>query len=345
MFSVIVPVHNAENYIDSCIRSIVMQTFLDFELILVVNASSDDSYKICKEWELIDNRIRVILTDIAGVSHARNLGLDSSTKEWIVFVDADDYLLKDALQLMNQKIDENTDLFIANYTQNETVSKLSDKEEEIDAKDCLLALLDTPKYFEVVCKNLTYQADILGVNWAKAFRRNIIQKNNLRFNESITIFEDFLFNYDYISNIRNVKYVDTPVYYYRVTKESLSRTATADRVLKRIDFVDVLLKKDKSELANNTNEALEFSIVQNVLRIIVAAGRNMQDYSEISDCITAFVKKEDVKLIISHARNERLSNGKFQNLAYEMILFLLKKQLYYLAFRIGIMYCKVKHKD
>lgn len=69
MFSIIVPVHNVEDYIDECIKSIIMQSYRKFELILVVNASVDESYNICKDWEMKDDRVLVIHTDISGVSH------------------------------------------------------------------------------------------------------------------------------------------------------------------------------------------------------------------------------------------------------------------------------------
>ena len=65
MFSIIVPVHNVEDYIDECIKSIIMQSYRKFELILVVNASVDESYNICKDWEMKDDRVLVIHTDIS----------------------------------------------------------------------------------------------------------------------------------------------------------------------------------------------------------------------------------------------------------------------------------------
>lgn len=141
MFSIIVPVHNVEAYVDYCIKSIISQSFSEFELILVVNASGDGSYKICKNWEEKDSRIHVIYTEVPGVSHARNLGLKESKGEWIIFVDADDYLLPDALYLFNEKIkssNDDIDLIVANYTQENLTSHLSNREVIIEATgNCL----------------------------------------------------------------------------------------------------------------------------------------------------------------------------------------------------------------
>lgn len=205
-----------------------------------------------------------------------------------------------------------------------------------------LALLDSPKYFNKMESGLTYRADVLGVNWAKAFKKSEIVKNKVKFDESITIFEDFLFNLDYIIGINKIKCVDIPVYFYRVTEESLSRTISVNRVLKRIDFINLMCKKDVPSVLET---ALDFNIAQNVLRTIVAMGRSKKDYKEVSTSVRTLLNKNDIKKIISEVRNNNLSNGKFQNFAYIIILSFLKKHMYFIAFKIGVVYCKIKHKD
>lgn len=219
---------------------------------------------------------------------------------------------------------------------------LSNREVIIEAKDCMLALLDSPKYFNEMESGLTYRADVLGVNWAKAFKKSEIVKNKVEFDESITIFEDFLFNLDYIMSINKIKCVDIPVYFYRVTEESLSRTMSANRVLKRIDFINLMCKKDVPSVLE---AALDFNIAQNVLRTIVAMGRSKKYYKEVSTSVRTLLNKNDIKKIISEVRNNNLSNGKFQNFAYIIILSFLKKHMYFIAFKIGVVYCKIKHKD
>lgn len=180
------------------------------------------------------------------------------------------------------------------------------------------------------------------VNWAKAFKKSEIVKNKVEFDESITIFEDFLFNLDYIMSINKIKCVDIPVYFYRVTEESLSRTMSANRVLKRIDFINLMCKKDVPSVLE---AALDFNIAQNVLRTIVAMGRSKKYYKEVSTSVRTLLNKNDIKKIISEVRNNNLSNGKFQNFAYIIILSFLKKHMYFIAFKIGVVYCKIKHKD
>ena len=89
--SIIVPVYNTEKYLSQCVESILSQTFIDFELLLIDDGSKDDSGKICDEYAAKDNRIRVFHIANSGVSTARNMGLDNAKGKYIAFLDADDY--------------------------------------------------------------------------------------------------------------------------------------------------------------------------------------------------------------------------------------------------------------
>lgn len=91
--SIIIPVYNVENYVDKCIDSVLSQTYKDLELILVDDGSSDNSGKICDEYALKDNRIKVIHKENGGLSSARNAGIDVAKGEYITFIDSDDVLL------------------------------------------------------------------------------------------------------------------------------------------------------------------------------------------------------------------------------------------------------------
>ena len=90
--SVIVPVYNAGQHLDRCIKSILCQSFVDFELLLINDGSSDDSASICDNYASGDNRIRVFHQNNTGVSAARNLGLKEMRGKYLAFVDADDYV-------------------------------------------------------------------------------------------------------------------------------------------------------------------------------------------------------------------------------------------------------------
>lgn len=94
--SIIVPIYNCEKYLEQCIGSLVKQTYSDIEIILVNDGSTDSSLSICKKYSETDDRIQVINKKNGGVSSARNVGIKVSTGEYVIFVDADDWLSLDA---------------------------------------------------------------------------------------------------------------------------------------------------------------------------------------------------------------------------------------------------------
>ena len=98
MISVIVPVFNAEEYIENCILSILHQTYPYFELILIDDGSTDHSMNICQKYENEDSRIKVLHQSNQGVSSARNVGILAARGDYITFVDADDTLEREALE-------------------------------------------------------------------------------------------------------------------------------------------------------------------------------------------------------------------------------------------------------
>lgn len=91
-FSVIIPIFNVENTLKQCIDSIIKQTYKEIEIILINDGSTDNSGKICDEYKMIDNRIKVIHKENGGLSDARNMGIKNSTGDYLVFVDSDDYI-------------------------------------------------------------------------------------------------------------------------------------------------------------------------------------------------------------------------------------------------------------
>ena len=95
LISIIIPVYNVEKYLEECIESVINQTYRNLEIILVDDGSTDKCLETCKEYEKRDNRIKVIHQENAGVSVARNVGIDFSTGQYIGFVDSDDFIEKD----------------------------------------------------------------------------------------------------------------------------------------------------------------------------------------------------------------------------------------------------------
>ena len=114
--SVVIPVYNSAKYLRECLDSIVAQTFSDWEIIAVDDGSSDESPEILDEYAAKDSRIKVIHKANAGVSAARNDGLDAAQGEYVVFVDSDDLLVVNALDILHKTISsENADIAFADH--------------------------------------------------------------------------------------------------------------------------------------------------------------------------------------------------------------------------------------
>ena len=132
LISVIIPVYNVEQYLHKCIDSILEQTFQNFELILVDDGSTDNSGKICDEYAIKDKRIIVIHQNNAGVSAARNTGLDSAKGEYIYFLDSDDWIESNALELLISLIEKNNlDLSIMEIKETDNEKTSYEKKDEI----------------------------------------------------------------------------------------------------------------------------------------------------------------------------------------------------------------------
>lgn len=209
--SVIIPVFNAEKYLSKCIDSVLSQTCPELEMILVNDGSTDRSEKIINTY-IHDDRVLYLKQENKGVSAARNLGLSHASGKYIIFVDSDDYLVSDSLDMRIKKA-ETTDLLISNYYKvddvgvNETVEYIKE-EKNISVVEALRTI--SPK------STIEYQ----GYLWNKVFRREIIKRNGILFDSSVAYGEDRLFIGQYITCCDNISLDTEAVYCYRLNDES-----------------------------------------------------------------------------------------------------------------------------
>lgn len=208
MVSVIVPVYKVEAYLPACIDSILAQTFKDFELLLVDDGSPDRCGEICDEYARRDVRVRVFHQSNAGVSAARNVGLEHARGEWVAFVDSDDTYLPNALAFMMGLTNEHIDFveagYVACYESGEMFSAEREPLCQVMDKVGLLELMYDQERFG-------YQ----GYVWNKVLRRSVIKREGLRFAEDITFNEDRLFGVQFLCAMEgDGVFSTTPVYRY-----------------------------------------------------------------------------------------------------------------------------------
>lgn len=179
LISIIVPVYNAEKTLKRCIDSIINQTYTNWELLLIDDGGKDNSGSICNEYAK-KNCIRVFHKQNGGVSSARNLGLDNAKGDWIAFCDSDDYVNPNWLEIYVSLISTNSVVDMACQGMIKTgLCMPSDYCKGIEyygeAKEALILLR---------------QFSLLGFVWNKIFKKSIIEKNSLRFDENLVFMED-----------------------------------------------------------------------------------------------------------------------------------------------------------
>ena len=213
--SIIVPVYNAEKTIKRCVESVLNQEFQDWELILMDDGSRDKSGRICDEFAGHDRRIKVVHKENSGVSDTRNQAISLATGTYLQFMDSDDWLTSDATNLFIRNAKEyDCDMVIADFYRvvGDRVSHKGDIDEELPMTREAFAehMMDNPSDF------------YYGVLWNKLFKREIIEKFNLRMDTNISWCEDFMFNLDYLLHCEKIFALHVPIYYYVKTKGSLA---------------------------------------------------------------------------------------------------------------------------
>lgn len=221
--SIIVPVFNAEKYLDQCIESIITQNYYDYELILVNDGSTDGSDTICKNYSSKDNRIKYYSTQNRGASHARNIGIKEAKGDYLWFIDADDWIEPNSVNQLLNECDANPDILFFGFKR---VFESGD-----------ISICKIQAHTELYDKNLILEIERLftsseayfGYTWNKLFKRRIIEKLNLRFNEDLTIKEDEVFSLEYCSNIHSLKIYSHTPYNYRMLNSSISHAKGTKR--------------------------------------------------------------------------------------------------------------------
>lgn len=214
--SIVVPIYNAERYLEKSVNSIVDQTYKDLQIILVNDGSTDNSWKICKKLEEKDRRIIAVTQKNGGVSVARNQGLTLATGNWIMFVDPDDVLDKSIVSTLLKETNNNTDIIISScYGFNNYIKKRAhffgkDRRFETEKLDLYLQLMESS------CGQTGELFTAIGVPWGKLYRRSFLKKYALKFDPRLRRMQDNIFNMYAFYHAREIKYIDKPLYYYRL---------------------------------------------------------------------------------------------------------------------------------
>lgn len=219
LISIIIPVFNVEQYLNRCIQSIVNQSYTNLEIILINDGSTDDSPEICDEWAKRDERITVVHKENAGVSEARNTGLDIATGEFISFMDSDDMMELDTFGLLVDAMNNyQVDLVTIGFQRTDDLEqKTENKSKKNQGKYKIFDRNEISNL--IITENNLTDSDLLAcVVWGKLFKRELI--NDLRFESHLTMSEDNLYTLNYILGISNACCILEKKYIYLQRSDS-----------------------------------------------------------------------------------------------------------------------------
>jgi len=212
LVSIIIPVYNVEKYLPQCLDSVVRQTYKNIEVILINDGSPDGSDAICQEYHQKYSQIQYFKRDNCGVDATRNYGMKIAKGEFFFFLDSDDYLEDNCIEIMVEVA--KTGRLVATGYKIDDMGKgeVSVPPQSCGSYDTIESFLnDFHKYF----------ATKFNFIWGKLYRRDIIEANNILFDEDMSLSEDLLFNLDYFSYCNDgIILLEDNGYYYRQSDSS-----------------------------------------------------------------------------------------------------------------------------
>lgn len=233
MVSVIVPVYNAEKFLDKCIGSVLGQTYKKIELLLVDDGSKDDSKKICERYISKDRRVKIIFQENRGPAAARNTGIKHAKGELVFFLDADDFIEKNTLEILLEKYNQSQpDLVMSNFNKLENngeikkqsvVFSLDEGPFEHHIKE--LSKTDIVEYVRHFLKHPSNH--LVSYCWARLYKLSIIKENSIFANENMRLFEDFVFNLEYLKHTNKIVFVNENLYTYTMHDNHVSVSMVA----------------------------------------------------------------------------------------------------------------------
>ncbi len=309
--SIVVPVYNAEKFIEDGINCALKQSYQNFELILVNDGSTDNTLEILNKFKN-NKKIKIFNKENGGVYSARNYGIKEATGDYLTFLDADDYFDQDFLQTMVDNIEDN-DILIAGYKQVDVNHNL------IFDRNKILS-----KYRQMVI-------------WSKLYNMEFIKKNNLLF-EPIKICEDIDFSLTAYSKANKIKCISYSGYNCVRNEGSLSNDA---KIKKDFDITSVIRKISKI-VDNNTKfikedkKELEFFFIKLFTNYLCVKSEYLE-YKELKkyffenmDYLKEYYKKNKMRLGINHNSKESF----MVNASVNLVVILYKLHLGSLAVRI-----------
>lgn len=267
LISIIVPVYNGEDYIDRCVQSIIAQSYPTWELLLIDGASTDATLAECEEWQAKDSRIRIFPSgENKGVSVGRNTGIRAAKGEYLMFLDADDWLLPDCLERLYADIQEkDVDIAGCTFRRYSDVAQ-TDREKTKDMSYGKKLIAGTDFLSDGILRQDTRC-------WSKLYRREVIAGHFFR--EDYTIGEDMLFLWETAKDARFISSSEYPgyCYYYNVNGTMLKpfRETDIDQIRCWKLVLDTLQEENRQAEAQHKLPKYDNNVISRTATILLVS--------------------------------------------------------------------------
>lgn len=316
--SIIIPIFNSERELNRCVDSVLNQNFKDFEIILINDGSTDRSGFICEEYKKKDNRISIVHCENGGVSKARNIGLSRANGEFIMFMDSDDWIESNTLEVLYKNIDGRELIiygFVYDLYKKETLIRSSIKS---TLSDYNINNSNISEKFRYLFNTIDFSSSC-----NKLFKGSIIRNNNIMFNENMGIFEDLYFNIKVLKKVNDIKIIHNVLYHYTSNNEIFHLNKRKSNICEDILIVADKLLEYIEEININLYDREEIygyclTIYGLCLKSIATNHKNLNFYDKLIQ-----LKK------MSRNRNFMMIIDKYNNnLLNKYLLLLLRKNFY-----------------
>lgn len=329
--SIIIPVHNAENFLEKCIQSVLNEMPED-EIILVENGSTDHSYEICKSYAEKYNSVHLLQLGNVGVSVARNEGIKVASGKWITFLDADDQIQIGGGYLTILADETNADVLIAGYRCELVASPQFMIASRMDANLLAKGVLQFTKYRERINKLVHIDSYNNWACWGKIYKRTFLLENQIQFPEGIRLSEDTAFCFQVYCVAERVFATNQIMYYYN--KHSGSSTQSYNPWCLENNIA--LLKhfecyRSKYSITKNWNKEFAAFYITKIYEVIFRYLRNEKcelSKAEKKEVIQKMCEIPEFNRAIQEVSLSKLGMGKRDKLIYPITIMCLRMKFF-----------------
>lgn len=283
-FSIIVPVYNVQNYLRECLNSILDQTYSIYEVLLIDDGSTDNSAAICEEYVKKDQHFRYYYKTNGGLSDARNYGLRKAKGNYLIFIDSDDYIDKNMLRRISDKIRYLPDIITIRMVRVLPDGVIIENDRKLEED---IVQLDTYE------KKVQWLIEKSENSWSAVrfiIKRSLLEKSGIHFETGI-LHEDLDWSARVFMVATSMSFVTEPSYFYRIGRQgSITNVIKAKRITDIFETVGRFCAQEKNGTRQSLKEAIHRELVN-------SAFRSIQDYP--------YVKKEEKVLVRKSFINNR----------------------------------------